>query len=119
MTRPTRKTARNWLTIWNLAGKDGYGRVTYDAPYKVRCTFQRGGTRQYAAASGTLYVPASVFWYELPNGGTKPALNSFVALGDHTATANPIGVTGAETVKNAVLQDGAVLNDIPDVMVMT
>ena len=67
---------------------------------------------------GQMYIPKSIYWYELPSEG-KPSLKDYIALGDQTAYNTPIGADNAEVIKNAILQSGGVLNDTPDIMVMT
>lgn len=118
MSRVTARTSRSIATIWPLVGKGDYGQVTYGAPYAVKCTYEQGSSRQYRDAQGQLYIPASIYWYDMPAQGLPP-LNSYVALGDYSAMTGPNTVEFAQLIKNAIRQDAAVLNDNPDVMVMT
>lgn len=118
MTRATRRTSRNIATIWPITGKSDYGQITYGAPYTVSCTFSAGSTRQYNDSQGQMYIPKSIYWYELPEQGI-PSLNDFIALGDHVLEPTPNNVPGAETIRNRVREDSAVLGDTDDVMVLT
>lgn len=118
MTRVTRRTSKNTATIWPFVSKGSYGQVEYGAPYTVTCTFEQGSSKQYRDATGQMFIPACTYWYEVPSQG-KPSLSDFIALGDHTLTTNPDEVDAAEIVKNSILQDAAVLNDVADVLVLT
>lgn len=118
MTRPTRKTSRNTATIWHVTGKDAYGKVTYGSPYLIKCTYMSGSSRQFRDGRGNILVPDQIFWYERPEQGLPP-LDSVIALGDYLAIANPVSVVGAKFIKMRELQDSAVLNDTPDIMLLT
>lgn len=117
MSFPTRATSNRVATIWPFLSEDEYGQTVYGTPYTVRCTFERGSTRQYNDALGTKYIPKSIYWYEFT--GVFPELNDLIALGNHVATANPVDVQGAELIKNRTLEDNSLLSDIDDVMVLT
>lgn len=118
MTKPTRRTSRSIATIWPLVSKGAYGQTSYGAPYTVKCTYEKGSSKQYRDAQGQLYIPASIYWYELPTQGI-PSLTDYIAVGDHTLLLDPNSVQGAEIIKNAIQQDSSILNDIPDLQVMT
>lgn len=119
MTNVTRKTSFNTATIWPMISKGEYGQVSYGAPYTVSCTYEEGSSKQYRDATGTMYIPAGIFWYERPPQGV-PSLTDYIALGDHTLSLDPNDVNSAEIIRNSILQDSAVLRgDTPDVMVLT
>lgn len=118
MTRVTRRTSRHTATIWPIVSKGDYGQINYGQPYTITCTYEQGSSRQYNNSQGQMYIPKSIFWYEMPSKG-KPSQNDYIALGDHVLTLDPNKVDGAETVEVSTLQDSAVLNDTPDVMVLT
>jgi len=118
MTSVTRETSFNTATIWPFIRKLSYGQIEYGAPYRIQCTYEQGSSKQYRDASGKMYIPASIFWYERPEQGV-PSLTDYIALGDHTLSLDPNLVNDAEIIKNAILQDSAVLGDTPDVMVLT
>ena len=84
----------------------------------VNCTIDQGSSRQYRNAQGTLYIPSSIYWYELGVNGT-PNLNDYIAPGDHLTTLNPVGVDGVELIKNRVREDNSLLGDVDDLMVLT
>ncbi len=117
MSLATRATSNRIATIWPVLSEDKFGRATYGAPYIVTCTFQRGSTRQYNDANGTMYIPKSIYWYEY--SGTEPNLNDFIAVGNHTSIANPNNVNTSEIIKNVLLEDNSLLGDIDDLMVLT
>ena len=119
MSEPIRETANTTATIWPVLTKDQYGQTTYGAPYLITCTFEQGSSRQYRDAQGTLYIPASIFWYEFDSIIGLPALNDKIALGDHSLIAEPITVDGVELIKNRIRQDNSVLDDADDVMILT
>ena len=119
MSDPIRVVANSDVTIWPVLEKDKYGSTTYGTPYTVTATFEQGSTRRYLDATGTDYIPASIYWYEFDESVGLPRLNDFVALGDHTETSNPNQVDRAELIKNRIRQDNSVLGDIDDVMVIT
>jgi hypothetical protein len=119
MSEPIRETASTIATVWPVLTKDQYGATTYGTPYLVTCTFEQGSSRQYRDAQGTLYIPASIFWYEFDSAIGMPKLNDKIALGDHSLTADPMAVDGIELVKNRIRQDNSVLDDLDDVMVLT
>lgn len=118
MSEPIRETANTATTIWPVLSKDQYGQTTYGQPYLVTATFEQGSTRQYRDGQGTLYVPASIFWYEFTDNGL-PKLNDKIALGDHLLTIDPSLLVGVEVIKNVIRQDNSVLDDTDDVMVLT
>ena len=117
MSEPIRCTANTTVTIWPILSKDEYGQTTYGAAYTVKATFERGSSRQYRDASGIMYIPASIFWYEY--GGTFPSINDKIAIGDHESVTDPLTVSGVELIKNRILQDNTVLEDTNDIMVLT
>ena len=119
MSEPIRETANTTATIWPVLSKDPYGVTTYGTPYLVTCTFEQGSSRQYRDAQGTLYIPASIFWYEFDSTIGLPKLNDKIALGDHLLVADPLTVVGVELIKNRIRQDNSVLDDLDDVMVLT
>lgn len=119
MSEPIQETANTIATIWSVLTKDQYGQTTYDTPYLITCTFEQGSSRQYRDAQGTLYIPASIFWYEFDSANGMPALNDKIALGDHLLAADPMTVDGVELIKNRIRQDNSVLDDVDDVMVLT
>lgn len=119
MSQPIRETANETVTIWPALSKDKYGRTTHGTPYTVTATFAQGSTRRYRDASGTDYIPASIYWYEFDQSIGLPGFNDAIALGDHTATSDPNDVNRAELIKNRVRQDNSVLGDLDDVMVLT
>lgn len=117
MSKPTRRTAKTTVTIWPILSKDEYSRITYGTPYTVKTTYEKGSSRQYKDSAGTMYIPDSVFWYE--DIGTYPSINDKIAIGDFTATANPIDVDTIESIKNRVKQEDAIRGGTPDIMVLT
>ena len=119
MSEPIQETANTTATIWPVIDKDPYGATTYGTPYLVTCTFEQGSSRQYRDAQGTLYIPASIFWYEFDSDIGIPSLNDKIALGDHSSTADPMDVDGVELIKNRIRQDNSVLDDLDDVMLLT
>ena len=119
MSEPIQETANTTATIWRILDKDPYGVTTYEPPYLITCTFEQGSTRQYRDAQGTLYIPASIFWYEFDENKGLPGLNDKISLGDHLLVIDPINVEGVELIKNRIRQDNSVLDDTDDVMVLT
>jgi hypothetical protein len=119
MSEPIRATANTIATIWPILSKSQYGQTTYGPAYNVTCTFEQGSSRQYRDAQGTLYIPASIYWYEFSSVNGVPGLNDKIALGDHLIITDPTTVEGVEVIKNRIRQDNSVLNDIDDIMVMT
>lgn len=119
MSGPTVGTSNATATIWPVSGKDKYGRSTYGTPYTVTATFAQGSTRRYRDASGTDYIPASIYWYEFDEYRGLPKFNDFIALGDHAATSNPNDVDRSELIKNRTRQDNSLLGDPDDVEVLT
>lgn len=119
MSEPIRETANTTATIWPVLDKDPYGQTTYGPAYLVTCTFEQGSSRQYRDAQGTLYIPASIYWYEFSSTNGIPALNDKIALGDHLLITDPIEVDDVELIKNRIRQDNSVLDDLDDVMVLT
>ena len=117
MSRPMRRTAKTDVTIWPISSKDKWGQTLYGTPYLVKCTFERGSSRQYNDASGIKYIPKSIYWYE--SNGIFPSLNDKIALGSHLTVADPLAVSGVELIKNRMLQEDAITNGIDDVMVLT
>ena len=119
MSEPLRCTANTTATIWPILAKNQYGQTTYGPAYLVTCTFEQGSSRQYRDAQGTLYIPASIFWYEFNSTNGMPGLNDKIALGDFSLTADPMTVDGIELIKNRIKQDNSVLEETDDVMVLT
>ena len=117
MSLATRETSNRTATIWPVTSEDEFGRPTYGTAYTITCTFQRGSTRQYNDANGTMYIPKSIYWYEYT--GTEPSLNDFIAIGDHTSVADPNSIQASEVIKNVLLEDNSLLGDIDDLMVLT
>lgn len=117
MSFPTRVTSNRLATIWTVESEDEFGLATYGAPYTITCTFERGSTRQYIDANGTIFIPKSVYWYEYE--GVEPNLNDFIALGDHTNIPDPNNVNSSELIRNVVREDNSILGDIDDMMVLT
>ena len=112
MSRPTRRSANHWVTIWPITGTDPWEGVTYGAPYKVFATFEQGSSKQYNDAQGVKYIPKSIYWYELESNG-KPSTEWPIALGDHTLESDPNNVKQIEYIRNSVLQDcGRQQNDL-------
>lgn len=116
MTRPTRRAATKYVTIWPIASKDQYSGVTYGTPIVEKVIFEQGNTRQYNDSNGNKFIPRSIYWYELTKNGV-PKLNAAIALGDHSSESDPINVDGIEFVRVSKLQDGWKQTD--DVMVLT
>ena len=73
MSSPTRETALNTATIWPIIGKDPYTGLTYGSPYLIKCSFEQGSTRKFSDAQGTMYVPASIYWYEFSEATGIPS----------------------------------------------
>ncbi len=119
MSNPTRCTSNRVATIWPIIGKDAYTGLTYGSPYTIQCTFEQGSSRQYRNAQGTMYIPASIYWYEFNESVGLPNLNDFIALGNHLTSPTPQSVFNAETIKNRIRQDCSLLGDVDDVMVLT
>tara|TARA_R110000744_G_scaffold200411_1_gene319563 strand:- start:12 stop:368 length:357 start_codon:yes stop_codon:yes gene_type:complete len=118
MSQPLACTALKIATVWPVLSKDPYGQATFGAPYLINCTIEQGSNRQYRNAQGTLYIPASIYWYEFGANGL-PSLNDYIAPGDNLISATPTGVDGVELIKNRVRQDNSILGDTDDLMVLT
>lgn len=112
-----KRTAKSTATIWPILSKGEYGQVTYGAAYTVKCTYEQGSSRQYRDSSGTMYIPASIFWYE--DNVTYPKINDKIALGSHLTVTDPLTVSGMEVIKNRLKQEDAVRGGTPDIMVLT
>lgn len=119
MSQPLSSTAFKVATVWPTLSKDPYGKATFGAPYLVNCTIDQGSSRQYRNAQGTLYIPASIYWYEFNEVTGLPSLNDHIAPGNHLTTLTPTGVDGVELIKNRVREDNSLLGDIDDLMVLT
>ena len=82
-------------TYWAPLGSDGFGGVLYDAPVLILCRWQdvyslrRGPPGQEQAPEATVYVDRVM----LSKG--------YLALGDHTATADPRTLAGAHEIRFA------------------
>lgn len=112
-----RRTAKTIATVWPILSKGEYGQITYGTTYTITCTYEQGSSRQYRDNAGTMYIPASIFWYE--DNGIYPGINDKIALGNHLTVTDPLKVSGMETIKNRLKQEDAVRGGTPDIMVLT
>ena len=55
MSSPTRMASNTDVTIWQVIGRDPYTGLKYGSPVKIKASFERGSSRQYRNAQGTLY----------------------------------------------------------------
>lgn len=119
MSEPVRATALQTATIWPLLSKDKFGRASFGSPYLITCTFEQGSSKQYRDQQGTLYIPASIYWYEYDPAVGLPKFNDFIAFGNFLTEPDPVNIDTAELIKNRIRQDNSLLGDVDDVMVLT
>lgn len=119
MTRPTKRASTNTVTVWPVLPKsnDPFAPPQgFATPYKFLACFEKGTAKQYSDARGVLFVPRSIYWFELDSNGA-PQNEWYIALGDHTLETDPRNINGAELIRSVKLQDG--LRQTDDVMVLT
>lgn len=71
-------------TIWNIAGNDGFGGVTWDGPHVADCR-RADRAQQFTDTNGDQLISTSVMYTE----SDKIQANSQVLFGESAATIPP------------------------------
>ncbi len=80
-------------TYWGGAVPSGTGGYTYDAPVTVLVRWEER-TEQFTNEVGDLEISNAVVWVSQDMN-----VNEYLALGDHTATADPDLIPGAYIIR--------------------
>ena len=116
----------NWsytstLTIWKELPEDKYGDASgFDTPYTLSGSWEEGGELA-TDDEGEEFQPASTYYIELARGSVQmPERGDYIAIGDQTATANPLTID-AERIKKVGGWDMSAFGDseLPDWKILT
>lgn len=118
-------SAANWsytstLTIWPQASEDKYGDAAPGTPYTIMGSWEEGGEMS-TDETGEEFMPASTYHFESARDASPfPERGDFIAIGDHTATADPMAAN-AERIRKVGGWDMSAFGDdeLPDWRIQT
>lgn len=82
-------------TYWAKGGNDPFGGTGFVAPVLIKCRWQNK-TDLFVDQQGHERVSSAIVYPDQPL-----EIGGYLALGDQTANASPIGISGAYEIKNS------------------
>lgn len=90
MSNPFDHLATATMTVYKQSSADYYGAITYAVAGVVACEYTQGGDKQ-TDTDGVEFVPSSVF-YPVSTLDFTIERGDLIAIGDTSATTDPVGV---------------------------
>ena len=96
MNNAARLVMTDTATVWDVEGTGDFGGVNYSPAYLVECNYTEGG-KLNRDDRGEEFVPMATF----RTFDSRPKKGSVIAIGDHTATADP-SEAGAQVIRKVI-----------------